>query len=291
VATQAELSLFSPVKVNLYLRIVGRRPDGYHELESVMLPLDFGDTLTFERQADGIFLTCDNPALPTDDRNLVVRAAKSLSTGQGVRIALEKRAPLAAGIGGGSSNAAKTLIGLNTLWNLGLAASQLDKLAAALGSDVNFFLQESAAICRGRGEAVEAIPCRLSATVLLVNPGFGISTPWAYGAWAKAASRLTAPTPDVNLLRRALATDDLAALSVCLYNALESPSVGKFPILALLKQRLRSGGASGALMSGSGATVFGLFRDEMVARNCEDELRKEFGSSLWTKTAHFLGAR
>lgn len=256
-----------------------------------MVPLDFGDELTFRPHPAGIELTCHHPGLPVDDRNLVVRAARLLPGAQGARITLDKRAPLAAGVGGGSSNAAKTLLGLNALWQLGLPATRLGELAAQLGSDINFFLQDSAAICRGRGEQVEPLPCRLTASVLLVNPGFGISTPWAYGAWAKAASRLTGPAPDVTLLARALAADDLPGVCRCLYNALEAPSVGKFPVLHLLKDRLVAGGAAGALMSGSGATVFGLFREAAMARECAGQMESEFGPQLWTKVTQFRFAR
>jgi 4-diphosphocytidyl-2-C-methyl-D-erythritol kinase len=287
VTTQAQLTRFSPVKVNLYLRIVGKRVDGYHELETVMLPVQFGDRLTFEPHDAGIVLACDHPSLPTDDTNLVLKAAKLLAQEHGVRqgakITLQKRAPLAAGVGGGSSNAATALRGLNELWELDLPTSALGKLAAQLGSDINFFLQDGAAVCRGRGEQVQPIPCRLSAHVLLVNPGFGISTPWAYAAWAQAASRLTVAPPDVSLLARSLAEDDLAGVSAALFNSLEAPSVGKFPVLDLLKRAMRASGATGALMSGSGATVFGLFAEKSAAERCANQMREDFGPSLWTE--------
>jgi len=287
VAAPTEIKLFSPIKVNAYLRIVGRRADGYHDLETVMLPVRFGDTLTFAPHPAGIVMECDHPGLPTDDSNLVVRAAKLLArqfgVSRGAKITLQKRAPLAAGVGGGSSNAAFTLRGLNELWQLGASPSQLGELAAQLGSDINFFLQDSAAICRGRGERVEPIPCRLAATVLLVNPGFGISTPWAYSAWARAAARLTETAPNVSLLARALAADDLGGTSACLFNSLEAPSVGKFPVLELIKRALCERGATGALMSGSGATVFGLFRDDGLAQKCAVEVAREFGPGTWTQ--------
>jgi 4-diphosphocytidyl-2-C-methyl-D-erythritol kinase len=200
----ASLTVFSPAKINLYLRIVGKRPDGYHELETVMLPLDFGDNITLQPRKSGLALACDNPNLPTDDSNLALRAAKRLVErcgGQrGAKIALAKRTPLAAGLGGGSSNAAAVLRGLRQLWGLRADDAVLHELAAGMGSDVNFFLGDGAALCRGRGEKIEPVPCRLSAAVLLVNPGFGISTKWAYENWAKAAaeSRLTAPAPEVS---------------------------------------------------------------------------------------------
>jgi 4-diphosphocytidyl-2-C-methyl-D-erythritol kinase len=291
------LSVFSPAKVNLYLRVTGKRPDGYHELETVMVPLDFGDQITLVPRETGLMLECDNPALPTDDSNLALRAAKRLAEAFGVdrgaKIVLQKRTPLAAGLGGGSSNAAAVLAGLDRLWHLGAPSEKLHALAASMGSDINFFMAGGAALCRGRGEKIEPIPCKLSAVVLLVNPGFGISTKWAYENWARAAaeSRLTVPPPEVSLLVRALAEDDLPGISRCLFNSLETPSVRKFPVLELIKKSMRNGGATGALMSGSGATVFGLFGDEEAAVKSGRVLREQFGPSTWTKVARFASLR
>jgi len=274
VTTQA----FSPAKINLYLRIAGKRPDGYHELETVMLPLDFGDTMTFEARPAGIELVCDDPRLPADETNLVVRAAKLLGAG-GAKITLQKRTPLAAGLGGGSSNAATTLQVLGRQES----PARLHELAAQLGSDINFFLAGGAAICRGRGERVEPIPCKLSATILLINPGFGISTKWAYESWAQAAKHLTAPPPEVSLVARALAEDDVAGLGRLLFNSLEAPSIRKYPVLELLKETMRECGAAGAMMSGSGATVFGLFAERAAAETAGVRIREQFGPSMWTQ--------
>jgi 4-diphosphocytidyl-2-C-methyl-D-erythritol kinase len=291
--TTASLTVFSPAKVNLYLRIIGKRPDGYHELETVMLPLDFGDEIILESRKTGLTLECDNPALPTDDSNLALRAAKKLAetfgTTSGTKISLTKRTPLAAGLGGGSSNAAAVLTGLDRLWKLKAQPEELHRIAAGMGSDINFFMAGGATLCLGRGEKIQAIPCKLSATILLVNPGFGISTKWAYDNWAKAAaeSRLTAPLPEVSLLLRALAEDDLAGVSRCLFNSLEAPSVRKFPVLELIKNAMRDGGAAGALMSGSGATVFGLFANEAAAEESAQRIREQFGPSMWTKVTRF----
>ena len=291
------LTLFSPAKVNLFLRIVGKRPDGYHELETVMVPLDFGDQIVLQPQKTGLTLECDNPALPTDDTNLALRAAKKLAEAfgveTGVKITLNKRTPLAAGLGGGSSNAAAVLSGLNQLWDLHAPPRKLHALAASMGSDINFFMAGGAALCRGRGEQVETLPCKFSGTVLLVNPGFGISTKWAYEHWARAAaeSRLTAPPPEVSLLLRALAEDDLAGVSRCLFNSLEAPSIRKFPVLELIKKTMRDGGAAGALMSGSGATLFGLFADVQAAETAAREVREQFGPSMWTKLTRFASVR
>lgn len=252
-----------------------------------MLPLDFGDEIVCQRQSTGLTLECDHPALPTDARNLALRAAQKLadrfSVKQGAKIILRKRTPLAAGLGGGSSNAAIVLTTLNQLWELNAPRATLDELAAGMGSDINFFLTGTTALCRGRGEQTEAIDCRLSAAVLLINPGFGISTKWAYENWAK----LTETPPAVTVLTRALVQDNLAEVSGALFNSLEAPSVGKFPVLQLLKDAMREHGAAGALMSGSGATVFGLFSDAGKAETCSTAIRREFGPSMWTKVTRF----
>ena len=286
--------MFSPAKINLYLRILGKRPDGYHELETLMLPLDFGDEITFRSAKSGLRLECDNPSLPTDTSNLALRAAKLLlehcSSERGAKIALTKRTPLAAGLGGGSSNAATVLLGLRDLWGLHVDDATLHQLAAGLGSDVNFFLARGAALCHGRGEQIQPVPCNLSASVLLVNPGFGISTKWAYEHWAKAAARTASSPPEVGRLLRALAEDDLPAVSRCLFNSLEAPSIRKFPVLELIKESMRDGGASGAMMSGSGATVFGLFADVEAAETSARNVREQFGPSMWTKVTRFASA-
>ncbi len=285
-STQAQLAVYSPAKINVYLRIVGKRSDGYHDLETVMVPLDFGDEITLELTENQLTLECDDPRLPTDDTNLALRAAQQLqqrcAVRRGAKILLKKRIPLAAGLGGGSSNAAAVLQGLNRLWNLN-ASPALGELAASLGSDVNFFLQNGPALCRGRGEQVETVPGLLAGVILLVNPGFGISTKWAYEAWAHAAQGLTPPPPEVSLLLRALGRKNLTEVGQGLFNSLEQPSIGKFPVLQLLKESMRSGGAAGALMSGSGATVFGVFEELEAAEASARRIRDEFGPSMWTK--------
>jgi 4-diphosphocytidyl-2-C-methyl-D-erythritol kinase len=287
------LKVASPAKINLYLRILGKRSDGYHALETVMLPLKFGDEITLALAKTGLTLECDHPDLSGDDSNIALRAAKLLAehcrVDYGARIVLRKRTPLAAGLGGGSSNAAAVLTGLNRLWNLNLPGATLHELAARLGSDVNFFLVGNAALCGGRGEQIKPVACKFSGTILLVNPGFGISTKWAYESWAKAAaeSRLTARSPEVSLLLRALAEDDLAGVSQSLFNSLEAPSIRKFPVLDLIKKALCENGAAGALMSGSGATVFGVFPNERGAEQSARLIREQFGPSLWTTITRF----
>lgn len=287
--TQGELTAFSPAKINLYLRITGKRADGYHELESIMVPLDFGDEIVCRAQPAGLTLECDDARLPVDESNLALKAARRLAdrfgVTRGAKIILRKRTPLAAGLGGGSSNAAIVLATLDKLWGLNAPPAVLHELAAGMGSDINFFLTGTTALCRGRGELTEPVVNRLSATVLLINPGFGISTKWAYESWVAAAKSLTVEPPPVSVLARALAADDLPAAAAGLFNSLEAPSVGKFPVLQLLKEAMRAHGAAGSLMSGSGATVFGLFAEAAAAERCAVHIRQEFGPSMWTKLA------
>jgi 4-diphosphocytidyl-2-C-methyl-D-erythritol kinase len=154
---------------------------------------------------------------------------------------------------------------------------------------VNFFLRGAVCLCRGRGEQVEPIASRLTAAVLLVNPGFEISTRWAYQRWAQRPATLTAEPPAISVVRRAVASDDLAALAGGLYNSLEAASVTKFAVLQVLKETMRAQGAAGALMSGSGATVFGLFARAADAEACGQHIRREFGPGMWTQVARVGG--
>src|ERR1043165_7140259 len=175
----------SPCKVNLLLNILGKRPDGFHELETVIQPVPIFDELRITRQTPGVNLTCSEPSLPTDGGNLVFRAAelflREAKISEGVSLHLEKRIPLAAGLGGGSGNAATTLRGLNEIFDWPVSGEKLSALAASLGSDVPFFLQDKPALATGRGEKVESLAAFAAlrgASLLIVHPGFGISTPW-----------------------------------------------------------------------------------------------------------------
>jgi 4-diphosphocytidyl-2-C-methyl-D-erythritol kinase len=278
----------SPCKVNLLLNILGKRPDGFHELETLMHPVDVCDHLSFERAARGVELTCTEPALPNDARNIVVRAAdaflKCMSLGEGVRIRLEKRVPLAAGLGGGSSNAAATLLGLNALFGNPLEPERLRPIAASLGSDVPFFLQARPALATGRGEIIEPLePCAAlqGCAFLLVHPGFGISTPWAYQELARFPEAREGRPGRARLLAQRLGSGTLEEAGALFYNSLEAPAFSKYPILAVYQEFLRSRGARATLMSGSGSTTFALVKELSFAHALEEELRAKFGR-CWT---------
>lgn len=275
-------------KVNLLLNILGRRPDGFHELETVMQPVSLCDRLEFAATGQGIELTCSDPRLPTDGANLVHRAATAFfaaaSVNAGVRIHLEKRIPLAAGLGGGSGNAATTLLGLNELFGLPLASDELQRLAAALGSDVPFFLQSRPALATGRGELiqpVEPFAALRDAVLLLIHPGFGISTAWAYQQLANYPAALNGTPGRAQRLLSWLQEPDLTAAGTEFYNSLEAPALRKYPLLALYQEFLREHGAAATLMSGSGSTTFALVAGTDAATTLADRFRSRFGDTGW----------
>ena len=279
----------SPCKVNLLLNILGRRPDGFHELESVFHPVKLCDQLSFARGGTGIQLTCDDPTLPTDESNLVHRAARKFLAAaritEGVRIHLSKHIPLAAGLGGGSGNATTTLLGLNELFGTPLTLEELHPLAAALGSDVNFFLQNQPALATGRGEKIESLedfPALRGASILLLHPGFGISTPWAYQNLARFPDALNGRPGRARQLVSLLQKTDLAAAGREFYNSLEAPALEKYPVLALYQEFLRAHGAAATLMSGSGSTTFAIFRERVEAEAALEKFRPQFGARCWT---------
>lgn len=285
----ATLEKDSPCKVNLLLNILGKRPDGFHELETVFHPVNLCDRLSFSHGGVGIQLTCSDPKLPADSTNLVYRAANAfLSAAKisaGVRIHLTKHIPMAAGLGGGSGNAATTLLGLNELLGSPLSLEQLHSLAATLGSDVNFFLQSKPALATGRGEKVESLKdfsALRGAFFFLVHPGFGISTPWAYQNLARFPSALNGTPGRARKLISLLEAGDLAVAGAEFYNSLEAPALEKYPVLTLYQDFFREQGAAAALMSGSGSTTFALFTKRDTVETALEKFKSKFGECCWT---------
>jgi 4-diphosphocytidyl-2-C-methyl-D-erythritol kinase len=278
----------SPCKVNLILNILGRRPDGFHELETLMQPVAICDEMTFERGGSGVHLTCSHPALPVDARNLVHRAATAFlgaaAIADGVRIHLEKHLPLAGGIGGGSANAAVTFSALNELFGSPLPPARLHELAAALGSDVPFFLYGQPALATGRGEKVrllENFAVLRGRAFLLFHPGFGISTPWSYQNLARFPQALNGQAGRAQKLIDRLQAGDLKAAAGALYNSLEAPAFDKFPVLPLYQEFLLENGAVASLMSGSGSTTFALVENRPAAESLAEKFRSQFGRHGW----------
>jgi 4-diphosphocytidyl-2-C-methyl-D-erythritol kinase len=282
----------SPCKVNLLLNILAKRADGFHELETVMQPVQLCDQLTVAKAATGLTLTCSLAALPVDGTNLVHKAATAFLSAaaitDGVSIRLEKNIPLAAGLGGGSGNAAHTLCALNELFGLPLNSAKLTELAAALGSDVPFFLQSQPALATGRGELVQPLspfPALRGAHILLIHPGFGISTAWAYQSLAKFPDALNGKVGRAQHLISLLQGTDLAAAGRAFYNSLEAPALPKHPLLALYQEFLRASGAPAVLMSGSGSTTFAIAPNREAAERLRERFQSKFGPSAWTAVA------
>lgn len=257
----AVVRVWTPAKVNLFLEVLGRRPDGYHDLATLMVPVGLYDTLEIRESASGdVRLSCDHPGLSSGADNLVSRAVALVRQRHGIRtgvqVRLTKRIPLAAGLAGGSSDAAATLAGLDRLWRLGLSADALGRLGAELGSDVPFFFAGSAAWCTGRGEIVEPTPVGRPLHLVLAFPPVGLST-------ARVFQALTVPARPVEggPIRRALAAGDVTELGRLLHNRLEEPAMRLCPPIARLCQRLARPGPAGVRMSGSGTTVFALAAD------------------------------
>jgi 4-diphosphocytidyl-2-C-methyl-D-erythritol kinase len=260
-------------KINLSLRILGKRGDGFHEIDTLIAPIALADELEFT-DAPAFAFSCSDASLPTDDSNLAVRAARLFAerTGQptNVQIHLEKRIPHGAGLGGGSSDAAAVLRALNERANDVLSLADLTALAAQLGSDVPFFLHDSAARCRGRGEIVEPCPLEVAYRLLLIKPPFPVPTPWAYRRWLDSKE-----LPEVSYAPQRLAWGDLE-------NDLERPVFEKYLFLAALKSWLAAQTeVAGALMSGSGSTSFAVVHGSASINELERRARAEFGDELW----------
>ena len=281
----------SPCKVNLLLNILGQRPDGFHELETVMQPVNLCDEMSFERGGSGIQLSCSHPELPTDSKNLVHRAATAFlaaaKISDGIRIHLQKNLPLAGGIGGGSANAAVTFSALNELFGSPLLPEKLHELAATLGSDIPFFLHDQPALATGRGEKVrllETFPALRGKAFLLVNPGFGISTPWSYQNLARFPEAKNGQAGRAEKLISLLQSADLRTAADEFYNSLEAPAFDKFPVLSLYKNFLRENGALVSLMSGSGSTTFAIAENLSAAENLAEKFKAQFGEQGWLVT-------
>jgi 4-diphosphocytidyl-2-C-methyl-D-erythritol kinase len=278
----------SPCKVNLLLNILGKRADGFHELETVMHPVNLFDEMDFARVTGGFQLTCSDPTLPTDSGNLVHRAAtlffQKTEIRDGVRIHLEKKIPLAAGLGGGSGNAATTLLALNEIFGKPLSIKALHDIAATLGSDIPFFLQTKPGLGTGRGEKIQPLdffPAMNGAAFVLIHPGFGISTPWAYQNLARFPSALNGTPGRAQKLIDRLQTADLRTAGAEFYNSLEAPALDKYPLLSLFQEFLRENDAAATLMSGSGSTTFALTENLLAAEQLAEKFKTKFGETYW----------
>jgi 4-diphosphocytidyl-2-C-methyl-D-erythritol kinase len=284
----AALTVRAHAKVNLDLRVVGTLPDGYHEVRTILQSVRLHDTLTFTA-ADGPFvITCDDPAIPTDERNLIWRAADTLcraAAGQrgapgGVRVHVIKRIPAQAGLGGGSADAAATLLALTRLWRLRLDVVDLACLGARLGADVPFFLAGGTALGTGRGDDVSPLTEPQATAVVVVTPPFGVSTPDAYRWFDLDGPHGRRPRP------RSPALPTWPPWAAELRNDLEAPVVRRHPTVGRLVRSLKMAGADHAAMSGSGSAVFGLFLDPAAAAGARKALVRRGHAAHLTATVN-----
>lgn len=264
--------------MNLALEVLGKREDGYHELATVLQAVDLSDLLTLEEDKR-IAIAVSDPGIPAGEENLAWRAAQLLKGAagidRGVRITLEKRIPVAAGLGGGSSDAAAVLLGLNQLWEIGWPSSRLQELAVQLGMDVPFFLGGGRALGTGRGERLEPLPSEGDLALVLVNPNFPLTTREVYG---RVRPETMGDGKKVAALAAALATGDVARVARSVYNGLERAVEPAYPLITEMKRALRDAGALGCVMSGSGPTVVGVAKSMPHAKRIVDAL----GSTTWS---------
>lgn len=285
-----ELQIQAYAKINLFLNVLYKRPDGYHEIETVFQSIGLSDDIILRKFSKDIKIKCEHPQVPLDESNLAYRAAKLLfeasGFSEGVEITIKKRIPVAAGLGGGSADAAAVLVGLNQLFELECEREQLMSLGSKLGADVPFCILGGTALGRGIGEILEPLPPLEKIWLTLVNPGFMVSTAWVYQNLHFGSKNenlwLTKSPKNVNILVQQIRTNNLRKFCDGMFNALEEVVVNKYPVIENLKSQLKKLGALSVLMSGSGPTVFALMPDELHAKAAAEKLS---GETYFTTTS------
>jgi 4-diphosphocytidyl-2-C-methyl-D-erythritol kinase len=296
------VTIFAPAKLNLFLAVTGRRADGFHELVSVAAPLDFGDTLVVEARGEGqgpngnFSLTCNDEAVPCDESNLVLKAARAFAIATGCRgganFSLEKQIPMGAGLGGGSSDAVAALQAMNTLAGKPLAAPALMEIATRLGSDCALFLHDGPVVMRGRGDRVASLPVTAAARlrgrrVLIFKPGFAIPTAWAYAQMA-ARPETYVPAHEAEARLAAWCEGKCATAEGVLFNNMERVVVAKFLALPVLLAELAARFGLAPRMSGSGSACFALLPDEAPVPAISAAVRAAWGASAFVVEAHLV---
>jgi len=264
------MKALSPAKINLFLQVIGKRPDGYHELFSLMCCVDLFDTIFLQFGLKNIQIESSHPQIPLDDTNLAHRAAvvffKALNVNDGLKISIDKFIPVAAGLGGGSSNAASVLKGLNEHYGHPFSRNQLRSMGLGLGADVPFFLLGKPALVSGIGEKLEAYPGPLPFHVVVVFPGFKVSTGEVFQNLNLGLTKCEKKIKRLFLIKNSFDPEQ----NVC--NDLEIVTASEYPVITSIKEQLLTRGALGALMSGSGPTVFGLFSDSHTAERAKQAI-------------------
>jgi 4-diphosphocytidyl-2-C-methyl-D-erythritol kinase len=272
-------------KINLSLDIVGKRADGYHLLEMIMQSVELHDDVHIREISEGITVTCDKEYVPVDERNIAYRAAKLLmdvkGIESGVQIDIIKRIPVAAGLAGGSTDAAAVLVGMNDLFDLKMSREELMALGLTLGADVPFCIEGGTCLCEGVGEKITPLAPFRDQIVLLIKPSFGVSTKDAYGAFELDKINRHVDTPT---LIEAMGQGDLKRMNYYARNLLENVVIKRYPVIKSIKQSLTRSGSVITLMSGSGPTVYGIFDDYTVAENAARILHRGGNEVILTRT-------
>lgn len=270
-------------KLNLSLDILGRTPDGYHDLRMVMQSVQFGDDLDVELRADGRFTVDPGQSyLPSDDRNLALKAAKLFlaGTGLGADIRVTKRIPVCAGMGGGSADGAAVLRALNRLTGRDMPVEELCRFGLKVGSDVPFCVMEGAALAEGRGERLTPLPCLADCAIVICKPAFAMSTPELF---VRSDSRKSRLRPDTSGIVTALEAGDIPGVARRMYNVFEDVLDRRQSEISAIKTELMDRGAAGAVMTGSGSAVFGLFPDDDAAKAAHDALSTQYKECYLTR--------
>ena len=258
----------APAKINIGLDVLGRRDDGYHDLKMIMQTIDLEDILTFTIKEGGreITMTCTDSSLSVDDTNLVMRAARHMADEFGIKssidIHLEKNIPIAAGMAGGSTDAAAVLYGMNRMFELGLSKEELMQRGVKIGADVPYCIMRGTALAEGIGEQLTALPPMVKCPILIAKPQISVSTKFVYENLKLDENTVH---PDIDRLVEDIRRKDLAAITSDMGNVLETVTIPNYPVIAEIKEHMMEHGAAGAMMSGSGPTVFGLFDDKEKA--------------------------
>jgi 4-diphosphocytidyl-2-C-methyl-D-erythritol kinase len=287
-----ELKFKANAKINLFLEVLDKRPDGYHNIETVFQSIHLHDLITLREDsphtAPGIQITCDNPQVPLDSSNLVYKASELLMIESGkqfsAKIHIDKKIPVGGGLAGGSTNAAATLVGLNELWELGYSLEHLMEIGVRLGADVPFCIMGGTALGRERGDELTKLKPIPEIPVVIVNPGFQVSTAWAYNNLSKLG--LTKGRKSANILITKMQKRDIPDIAEGFFNVFERVVFPEYPIVQKLKEELLRFGAAGTLMTGSGPTVFGFVSDESIAREIREKLGNIADFCIVTKTTN-----
>ncbi|WP_130805564.1 4-(cytidine 5'-diphospho)-2-C-methyl-D-erythritol kinase [Senegalia massiliensis] len=271
-------------KINLSLDVLKKRDDGYHEVEMIMQQVDLHDILTFEEIESGIEIICNDKRVPTDKSNLIYKAYEVIkqkySINKGVRIYLEKNIPIAAGLAGGSSDAAQTLIGISKLWNLQINDIELMEMGVSIGADIPFCIFGGTGFARGIGEDISEITSFKNNIILLAKPDIDVSTKEVY----ESLNFKNIDHPDTDSLLKAIERKDMKFIANNMKNVLETVTIKKYPIIDNIKKQMIDCGAMGSMMSGSGPTVFGIFKTKEQAEKCKGILKENIDEVYVTKT-------